>query len=193
MYMRCIRQPRARFVLAIMAALCAGVALFTPEGLATLASLTERLRAVPGVRSDEVLSIATALDVTLSAGAVRLTRFLDHPPGSAAEADSLRRRLDDDGTYAGLLYGRDGRSALILLPLVPEVPRAATTQRVRTELDRLDGSTPVLRRGVALEVSVQVGCRHGRHRAELLDDVGHGRSCLGLRREHRGDQRIELR
>ncbi len=113
-------QPRER-----------GAGLFTPAGLARLRSLTAALRSVPGVQSDGVTSLATIVDVAGSARSIRLRRVLDPPPEDDGAASRLRARLRGSRLYEGLLYGRDGRSATLFVPLSGSEPRGRVVERIR--------------------------------------------------------------
>lgn len=104
--------------------------LFDREGLAFLETATDRFQTVPGVWSDEVLSITNAIDVTRSSAGLRVTRHLEAPLVSDTAARHLRQRLREDRIYEGFLFGRDGRSALIEVPLVPTTSRLGVVHRL---------------------------------------------------------------
>jgi uncharacterized protein len=135
----------AEVVLVLLSARRGGESVFTPEGLAFLERLTEHLGTVPGVKSEEVLSIANAINVTGSASTVRLTRFLETLPSNQREASALRQRLQRDGVYEGFLFARDGRSAALLVPLTVGANRTAVVRRIGAALDTVETSGFVTR------------------------------------------------
>jgi hydrophobe/amphiphile efflux-3 (HAE3) family protein len=90
--------------------------VFTPEALASLARLTERIRAVDGVR--EVLSIANALNVRGTEGGLEIAPFFRTPPESPAAQRGLRREVLGNPIYAGSLVSRDGRAAAVVVSFV---------------------------------------------------------------------------
>jgi uncharacterized protein len=115
----------------VVAARPGGDGVLTPAGLAYLEFVTAEVAAVPGVRSDEVLSLANAPDLTESAGTLRLTRMLDPLPRTAAEVERLRDRVRRDGLLEGFLLARDGRSAAILVPLSERTRGGEVVDRLR--------------------------------------------------------------
>ena len=128
------RDPEA--VIVLVAPRDARSTIFTPAGLAYVQDLTETLRAVPGVRRESATSLSTVLDVTTSARHIRLTRFLDPAPSTEAAAAAVRRRLDEQGLLEGSLYGRDGRSAAVYLPIDAAASRTEVVRRLREAMRR---------------------------------------------------------
>jgi predicted RND superfamily exporter protein/CRP-like cAMP-binding protein len=90
--------------------------VFTAETLARIASLTERIRAVDGVR--EVLSVANALNVRGIEGGLEIAPFFLTPPGSPEAMEELRREVLGNPIYGGSLVSRDGRAAAVLVSFV---------------------------------------------------------------------------
>jgi len=91
--------------------------LFSVEGLASIAAVTERVAALEPV--ERVLSLANALDVRSEEGDVVIEPFLGSPPKDAAAVERVRRGVQDNPIYAGSLVSRDGRAAAILVFLRP--------------------------------------------------------------------------
>lgn len=121
------RDPEA--AIALVSARSGSV--FTPEGLRLVQRLTDSLHSIPGVRGGDVASLATLVDVTSSTRTIRLAHHLDPLPATRPEADRVRATLDAAGLHAGVVYGRDGRSAAIYLPIDPGAPRADVVRRLR--------------------------------------------------------------
>lgn len=123
------RDPEA--VIVLVTTRSASESMFSPAALRDLARLTESLLGVHGVRAEDVISLATVVDVSSSAERIRVTRVLDPPPTTPAAAESLRLRLEREGLYDGLLFGRDGRSAAISLPIDPTASRVEVVRGLR--------------------------------------------------------------
>jgi len=102
--------------------------VFTPATLAGLARLTERIRAVDGVR--EVLSIANALNVRGSEGGLEIAPFFRTPPESPEALEALRREVLGNPIYAGSLISRDGRAAAVVVSFVEMSNREFLARRL---------------------------------------------------------------
>lgn len=90
--------------------------VFTPDGLARLVRLTERIRAVDGVR--EVLSLASALSVSGTEDGLEIAPFFLMPPDSPEALAALRREVLGNPIYGGSLVSSDGRAAAVVVSFV---------------------------------------------------------------------------
>ena len=90
--------------------------VFTTEALARLARLTERIRAVDGVRA--TLSIANAQNLRGVEGGLEIAPFFLTPPESPEALEELRREVLGNPIYGGSLVSRDGRAAAVVVTFV---------------------------------------------------------------------------
>lgn len=90
--------------------------VYTPEFLAKLARVTERIGALPGLvsRTFFSLSLPKAADIRATAEGMAVHPFLDPLPTTRAEALALRDRLAANPQYLGTLVARDGSAAAII-------------------------------------------------------------------------------
>ncbi|MDJ0849981.1 MAG: MMPL family transporter [Myxococcota bacterium] len=87
--------------------------LFTPAGLARVASLSDRLESLPGVRGVE--SLATALRLYTVEGDLEIAPFLEELPATRDEARALRAEVLADSLRAGSLVSADARTTALLV------------------------------------------------------------------------------
>ena len=97
--------------------------LFTPERLAGLKRLTQRLERMPGV--DHVDSLASALNIRVSDDATDINKFLRVLPVDQSGASALRAEALANPLYVGRLVSRDGRGALLSVQCDPTLDAAA--------------------------------------------------------------------
>ena len=84
----------------------------TPERLASVQRITERVAALDGV--DRVLSIANASDIRAQDGDIAVGPFFETVPHDPAQLAALRERLVTHPLYAGNLITTDGTATAVL-------------------------------------------------------------------------------
>lgn len=91
--------------------------VFTSEILHKIVRITERLENAPGVVRGNLLSIASrrAKSIRAVPEGVDISALLAEVPEDAAGLDAVRRKVLADEIYGGLLIGRDGRAAAIVV------------------------------------------------------------------------------
>ena len=85
--------------------------LFSPQRLAALKRLTQRLERMPGV--EHVDSLASALNIRIKDDATDINKFLRVLPADQAAADALRVEALANPLFVGRLVSKDGRGALL--------------------------------------------------------------------------------
>ena len=90
--------------------------VYSPEFLAKLARITERIGALPGLvsRTFLSLSLSKAVDIRGAGEGMIVRPFLDPLPKDRAEALALRERLLANPQYLGTIIAADGRAAGII-------------------------------------------------------------------------------
>ncbi len=89
--------------------------VFVPDVLERVAAMTRAIEAIDGVQN--VLSLATALNVRSAGGDVEVAPFLDPIPRDRAGLERLREEALGNPIYAGTLVSRDGRATALLVSL----------------------------------------------------------------------------
>jgi uncharacterized protein len=90
--------------------------IYTPEFLAKLARITEKLGELPGLVQRTYLSLALskAADIRGTPQGMDVHPLLEPLPKNTEEARVVRERVEANSQYAGTIYSRDGSAAAIL-------------------------------------------------------------------------------
>lgn len=100
--------------------------VFTPHFLHKLASVTERIRRVPGANPALVRSLAApeVKDIQGSDEGFSVEPVMAEPPTDAAGAEAVRRRAFANDVWVGTLVSKDGSAAAVqaTFELTPETP-----------------------------------------------------------------------
>ncbi|MEM6907742.1 MAG: outer membrane lipoprotein-sorting protein [Pseudomonadota bacterium] len=94
--------------------------VFTPDGLALIASLHREIEAIDVIRADRVASIASESQVGGSPEEFRVDRFYEQAPKTIAGAEAVRDAVNASPPHVGSLVSQDGRMALIVAELYDE-------------------------------------------------------------------------
>jgi len=105
--------------------------IFRPSTLRRVRDLTAALAGLDGVGADGVVSLATERGFRFRPGTLQRQTLLDPLPTSPAAIAGLRSDLARVGAWDGLLIGRAGRSAAVVVGVPPGVDRTAFYRRVR--------------------------------------------------------------
>jgi predicted RND superfamily exporter protein len=100
--------------------------VYTPQFLAKLDEITERVAGIPGVKPALLQSLA-APEVKVvrgTADTLEVERVMQSPPADAIGADAVRLRALSENAYVGTLVSEDGKAAAVLadFELTPEMP-----------------------------------------------------------------------
>ncbi len=114
--------------------------VYNPETLALIVEITEWLKTRPEFRTDlnsDLRSISTVNDITGDENGMVVEPFLEKPPATQAGAIEVRRAIESNGIYVGLLAGYAGRAASIVVRESEEGSheRAQTYFMLRDKLD----------------------------------------------------------
>ena len=110
-------------------------ALFTPAGLARLADLTRKLRAVHGV--ERVVSLSNATEVSGRGNTVSIQPIAKPIPTTLEAAETLKAHVLSDSLLAGGLVSDDGRSAIVAVTLLESHTAPAPRAAVHDAIDEL--------------------------------------------------------
>jgi predicted RND superfamily exporter protein len=100
--------------------------IYRPDILALIATLTQRVQALPNVDAGNTLSLATESLITGNVAGIEVLPLLDPLPDTPAAAHDLRAQVEDFPLFLGTLVARDGSAALIAAHLVDEEQAEAT-------------------------------------------------------------------
>jgi hypothetical protein len=87
--------------------------VFTPEGLARVERLTERLQALP--RVERVVSLATVPHARADAEGIDVRPFADFGRDDPAGLDRLREEALENPLYRGTLVSEDARATILVV------------------------------------------------------------------------------
>jgi predicted RND superfamily exporter protein len=92
--------------------------VFNPETLALLAEITDWLRSRPDYeteRNSDLRSISTVNRIEADEDGMIVEPFMKEPPTDRASSLAIRRALEENSAYAGVLASKDGRALSILV------------------------------------------------------------------------------
>jgi len=91
--------------------------IFTPSYLAKIERLTQEIKKIPGIYSDNVLSIASrrVKNLRFNAQGFDVERLMPTVPTTQAEADAIRERVFANPLYVGALVSFDASAAAIII------------------------------------------------------------------------------
>jgi predicted RND superfamily exporter protein len=112
-----------------------GADVFAPAPLNAVLSLTRRIAALPGVRAEEIRSLATELSPAWSDGALHLTHPIAVAMRNAADVADARAATLREPAFRGVLLSRDARDTAIYVPLDEHADRRALYYRIATIVD----------------------------------------------------------
>ena len=94
--------------------------IYRPESLELIRAMTERIRLVPGIVDQDVVSLATEDDIRGTADGLEVEPFMETVPADAEEIRRLRAAIADFDIYDGFIVAKDGAAAAILAELEPQ-------------------------------------------------------------------------
>ncbi|MDQ6981898.1 MAG: hypothetical protein Q9M08_02675, partial [Mariprofundus sp.] len=94
-------------------------AIYQPDTLALIRDLTEKIRLLPGVVDQEVVSLSTEDNIRGTADGMEVEPFMDAIPSDAAALRSLQQQIHDFDLYDGFIVAKDGSAAAIVVKLEP--------------------------------------------------------------------------
>jgi len=117
--------------------------VFNPETLALLGWLSQEISVLPNIDDSRLLSLATENNITGTEDGMDVRPFFDPVPATQAEADALRRAVNDFPLYLGTLVARDGKTTLIIVELLDEFQVQETYQQVARLVESKFQDTPI--------------------------------------------------
>lgn len=98
--------------------------VFTPEILATIKTLTDEIKKIPGIKEENVVSLADrkVKFVTATGEAIEVQRLMPEVPRTPEEIAAFRRRVFSNDLYVNSLVSADGRAAAIITDFREWVP-----------------------------------------------------------------------
>jgi predicted RND superfamily exporter protein len=101
--------------------------VWTPTLLARIQALTRDVLTIPGVIALDVVSLASPnmRDLRVTEDALEPEYLMSEPPQTTDAIGQLRRRVDNDPNYGGILVSRDGRAAMVVANFVEDADAQA--------------------------------------------------------------------
>jgi len=91
--------------------------IYQSDTLAIIRQLTEKIRLLPGVIDQDVVSISTEDNIRGTADGMEVEPFMDKIPANAAAIKLLRQQIHDFDMYDGFIVAKDGSAAAIVVKL----------------------------------------------------------------------------
>lgn len=96
-----------------------GGTVYQASTLSMIRELTEKIRLLPGVVDQDVVSIATEDNIRGTADGMEVEPFMAEVPQSAEQLASLQQQIHDFDLFDGFIMAKDGTAAAILVELEP--------------------------------------------------------------------------
>ncbi len=98
--------------------------IFTPEVLATIKTLTDEVKKIPGIKEENVVSLTDrkVKFVTARGDAISVERLMPEVPKTPEEVAAFKRRVFSNDLYLNSLVSVDGRAAAIVTDFREWVP-----------------------------------------------------------------------
>jgi len=93
--------------------------VYQTDTLKLIESLTEKIRLVPGIVDQDVVSLATEDNIYGTADGLEVEPFMEDVPVDARALEKLRSSLQSFDIYDGFIVAEDGSAAAILAELEP--------------------------------------------------------------------------
>lgn len=111
--------------------------VFAPEGLRVLQDITQSIEDIDGVHS--VRSVTNMVEVQGAPWGLEVVDLLAEMPTDQSEANSVRRRMEENPQIAGVLLSGSGDYVLSLAQLAQGVDAGAVSGQIRTVIDERRG------------------------------------------------------
>jgi predicted RND superfamily exporter protein len=106
--------------------------IFNPRTLRRVRDLTAALAQIPGIGATGVTSLATEQGFRFRPGTLDHRTFLDPVPTEIAAIAEMRSDLARMGVYDGILVGKGGKAAAVVVGVPPGADRQALYRQVRS-------------------------------------------------------------
>lgn len=112
------------FVVAVINHGSTGV--FNPETLRLVQWLTDRVKKIPNVDPDGVVSLATESNIVGTVDGMQVSKFFNPLPATQSQANAIRAAIADFPLYQGSLVARDSTATLIVAEILDEMKSETT-------------------------------------------------------------------
>ncbi len=115
--------------------------IFNPQSLSALYQLSESIEDIEGVIEQDMLSLATIDNVEqVSPGTISFDWMMSEPPSTQAEADSIRRAIQDLPMFYGTLVAETDQAAGIFVPIESKDESHRIATEIQGIIDELDSN-----------------------------------------------------
>jgi hydrophobe/amphiphile efflux-3 (HAE3) family protein len=94
--------------------------IYQSDTLEVIQAITEKVRLLPGVVDQDVVSIATEDNIRGTADGMEVEPFMETAPADAKGLKALQQQIHDFDIYNGFIVAKDGSAAAILVELEPQ-------------------------------------------------------------------------
>ena len=107
--------------------------IFSPSVLGKLDRIINKILRIKGVIIEDVISFSTTNNVKVENGFLKIDRIMDNVPNTAAEAEIIRRDINDNQLFLEKIVSKDGKSAAIYIP----IEKKSMSYRISKEIEEI--------------------------------------------------------
>ncbi len=123
--------------------------IYQSDSLQLIQSITEKVRLIPGIIDQDVVSIATEDNIRGTADGMEVEPFMENVPTSSSAMESLQAAIRDFEIFDGFIVAKDGSAAAILAELEPQellvgrgLDKLMVYQSVKAAVDEVSRDRP---------------------------------------------------
>ena len=124
--------------------------IFHRDTLRKIKEITDSIKHIRGVISDDILSLSVTNNVIASGGGLRVRPPLFKLPDTDGEVESLKKELLDNPLFKDRLVSSDGRGAAIYIPIKSKDIAHEVAQEIRRIIKPLEGKEKFYMAGLPL-------------------------------------------
>lgn len=124
--------------------------IFHRDTLKKIKDITDRIKHIKGVISDDILSLSVTSNVIASEGTLRVRPPLYKLPDTTKELDSLKKEILDNPLFKDRLVSSDGKGAAIYIPIESKDIAHEVAEEIRKIIEPLKGKEKFYMAGLPL-------------------------------------------
>ncbi|HHN64119.1 MAG TPA: RND transporter [Nitrospirae bacterium] len=124
--------------------------IFHRDTLRKIKEITDSIKHIKGVISDDILSLSVTNNVIASGGTLRVRPPLFKLPDTDGEVESLKKEILDNPLFRDRLVSSDGRGAAIYIPIESKDIAHEVAQEIRRIIKPLEGKEKFYMAGLPL-------------------------------------------
>ena len=107
--------------------------IYTLSFLDKLDRIINQILRIKGVIIEDVISFSTSNNVTFENGFLKVNKIMKNVPNSKAEADIIRKNIDDNPLFLEKIVSKNGKSVAIYIP----IEKKSMSYRISKEIEKI--------------------------------------------------------